>query len=151
TEALGIAKKTAGRYSEEIERLRQALASDGGSARRGGGDETTIAAEHQRLQAELSRMRQEVERLGLVEAEENAALRREIQNLAVQIMHGAPPARIEPQAASDVDPRAEDHGMSTDEAEIPDSMRAATSVKTKPTASSLGDRLKELSCSAGSS
>lgn len=143
TEAVAIAKKTAGRFSDEIERLREALASGGGSARRGADDEDTLAAENQRLQAELSRMRQEVERLSLVEAEDNAALRREIQNLAVQIMHGAPPARIEPQAVSREEQLADERGVSLDEAEAPESMRAASTGR-KKSGSSLGERLKKL-------
>lgn len=143
TEAVGIARKMAGRYSDEIERLRHALASGGGSGRRGGDDENSLAAENQRLQAELSRMRQEVERLSLAEAEDNAALRREIQGLAAQIMHGAPPAGTGPQAASNADTLKEDHSVSLEDAEVPESMRAARSGK-KRSGSSLGERLKKL-------
>lgn len=142
TEALGIARKTAGRYDEEIERLRAALESGGGTSRRGG-NKKDIAAENQRLQAELSRMRQEVERLSLGEAEDNAALRGEIQDLAARIMHGAPPPRVEPESLPADDPLTEGDGVSLDDAEAPESMRAAKSGK-KRSRSSLGERLKKL-------
>lgn len=151
TEALGIAKKTARRYSDEIGLLRETLESGGGAARRGGDDEDALAAENRRLQAEISRMRQELERLRLVDAEDSATLRREIQNLAVQIMQGAPPARVEPEPPAP-DLEEAEGGEDTEDAEEAaadaresgkDSARPAPRRGGKSGAS-LGERLKKL-------
>lgn len=96
TEALAIAKKTAQRYSGEIERLRQALEKGEGRRRWRGGD-AALAEENRKLQAELSRLRQEVERFRETDVADNALLKSEIHNLAERMMSGeaAPPAPAE--------------------------------------------------------
>lgn len=149
TEAVGIAKKAVIRNSDEIERLRGVLES-GGTSRRGNTGEDALTAENQRLQAEVSRMRQEIERLTLVEAEDNAALRREIQNLSVQIMHGAPPARIdagETAATDETKPESDEAAFEAEEDSGPDGNKPDSGGKRS--GASLGDRLKRLTERAG--
>lgn len=149
TEAVGIAKKAVIRNSDEIERLRGVLES-GGTSRRGNADEDALTAENQRLQAEVSRMRQEIERLTLVEAEDNAALRREIQNLSVQIMRGAPPARIDAgknAATDETKPESDEAAVEAEEDSGPDGNKPDSGGKRS--GASLGDRLKRLTERAG--
>lgn len=142
TEALGAAKKVAGRYSEEIERLRAALESGGAALRRGGLSEDALAAENQRLQAELSHMRQQVERVAVMEAEENAALRREIQSLSEQLMRGAPP-RVELEASpAETETIVLDGGG--EEADADGGARSAEGRGGRDGGTSLGERLKKL-------
>jgi hypothetical protein len=152
TEALGIAKKAAQRYSEEIERLREALEGGGaGTSRRGRGEsEDALTEENQRLQAEISRLRQEVAKFKEVEAAENAALRAELQTIADQIMHGtrpAAPAKKRDKAKAKEDEPAE--AAATDDSKPegrkkPARRRAPKSRARKKSAPSLGDRLKKL-------
>lgn len=95
TEALGIAKLAAQRYSQELEKLREAL--DEGSragqrrGKRGDDAETALARENQHLQAELSRLRQQLAELKEIEVADNALLRSEMHKLVKQMM-GAPAA-----------------------------------------------------------
>lgn len=150
TEALGIAKKAAQRYSEEIEQLREALEGGGaGAARRGRGESAdALTEENQRLQAEMSRLRQEVAKFKEVEAAENAALRGEIQTIADQMMHATPPAA--PETEGDGTEATEAKEKEPAETAAPDKDKPATRKKStrrrtrKKSAPSLGERLKKL-------
>ena len=95
TEALGIAKKAIQRHSDEIERLREVLESGGAKAAKAakGDDAETPEQENLRLQAELSRLRQQLVQFKEVEAADNAMLRSEMKKLADQMMSGKPPAK----------------------------------------------------------
>lgn len=111
TEAVGIAKKTAQRYSEEIERLRSTLETGGGAAllRKAGGGageggaSEQLAAENAKLVARISRLRQQLEDQKASEAAENAALRKEMHRLAELMMSGKKPAVQQ----AEKDPKAE--------------------------------------------
>ncbi len=72
----------------DIEGLRAALEGGGRVLRLGSKTDPELAKETQRLNAELSRLKEELE-LQKVNSEENAALRRELDRLAQQILTGA--------------------------------------------------------------
>jgi predicted nucleic acid-binding Zn-ribbon protein len=98
SEALKTARTTLHAQRADIERLRTALESGGGAALRGSGkvDARTLA-ESQRLNAELSKAQEELER-AKTSAHENALLRRELSKLTSQILavaraQGQPPVQ----------------------------------------------------------
>ncbi len=80
TAALSAAREETRRRAEELERLRLAMTAD-----------PRNADDPRRLNAELSRLREELQRRKQIEAQETADLMAEIQRLADQIMEG--PAR----------------------------------------------------------
>jgi len=86
SEALKTARTTLHNQRSDIERLRAALESGGGTAMRGmGKTDARSLAESQRLSAELSKTQEELER-AKTGADENALLRRELSRLASQIL-----------------------------------------------------------------
>ena len=86
SEALKSARTTLHNQRSDIERLRAALESGGGTAMRGmGKTDARSLAESQRLSAELSKTQEELER-AKTGADENALLRRELSRLASQIL-----------------------------------------------------------------
>jgi len=86
SEALKSARTTLHNQRSDIERLRTALESGGGTAMRGiGKTDARSLAESQRLSAELSKTQEELER-AKTSADENALLRRELSKLAAQIL-----------------------------------------------------------------
>jgi hypothetical protein len=86
SEALKSARTTLHNQRSDIERLRAALESGGGTAMRGlGKGDARSLAESQRLSAELSKTQEELER-AKTSADDNALLRRELSRLASQIL-----------------------------------------------------------------
>jgi predicted nucleic acid-binding Zn-ribbon protein len=86
SEALKSARTTLHNQRSDIERLRTALESGGGTAMRGiGKTDARSLAESQRLSAELSKTQEELER-AKTSADDNALLRRELSRLAAQIL-----------------------------------------------------------------
>ena len=86
SEALKTARTTLNNQRADIDRLRTALESTGGSGLRGlGKADARTLAEAQRLTAELSRAQEDLAR-AQTSAEENMHLRRELSRLASQIL-----------------------------------------------------------------
>jgi predicted nucleic acid-binding Zn-ribbon protein len=86
SDALKSARTTLHNQRADIERLRTALESGSGASLRGlGKPDARTLAESQRLNAELSRAHEELER-AKTSAEENMHLRRELSRLASQIL-----------------------------------------------------------------
>ncbi|MGH6866035.1 MAG: hypothetical protein ACREDO_07700 [Methyloceanibacter sp.] len=86
SEALKIARATVHNQRADIDRLRVALESGSASGMRGSSKaDARAVAESQRLNAELSRTLEELER-ARTSAQENAFLRRELTRLASQIL-----------------------------------------------------------------
>jgi hypothetical protein len=86
SDALKSARTTLHNQRSDIERLRTALESGGGTAMRGmGKTDARALAESQRLSAELSKTQEELER-AKTSADDNALLRRELSRLAAQIL-----------------------------------------------------------------
>jgi hypothetical protein len=89
SEALKTARTTLHNQRADIDRLRTALESGSGGGLRGlGKPDARTLAESQRLNAELSKMQEELER-ARTSAEENMLLRRELSRLASQILNVA--------------------------------------------------------------
>ena len=158
TEALGIANKAGKRYSEEIERLRVVLESGGAKARQGD-DAETPEQENMRLQAEISRLRQQLVQFKEVEVADNAMLRSEMKKLADQMMSGKPSAKkpaakkvAEAEDATATKSPANDDQDSADTAAPAKKKRArkapARQTRAKKSSRSLGERLKKLTAKA---
>jgi hypothetical protein len=88
SDALKTARMTMHNQRDDIERLRNALESGGGSVRGTGKRDAQTLAETQHLSAELSKAQEELAR-AQTNAEENALLRRELSRLAGQILNVA--------------------------------------------------------------
>ena len=86
SDALKTARATLHNQRADIERLRTALESSGGTSLRGlGKADARTLAESQRLTAELSKAQEDLER-AKASAQENMMLRRELSKLAAQIL-----------------------------------------------------------------
>lgn len=155
TEALGIAKKAIGRSDDEIEQLQKTL--DGNRLRvsntaEGEGSADQMA-DNQRLQAEVSRLRQEVGRLKEEDANNVAALKKEMHALSEQMLKGPPvkPARkvaAAPKPAStDTEDKAGD-GEDKKAAKPASGEKKSGKAAKKPSKTSLSDRLKKLTAKA---
>jgi chromosome segregation ATPase len=157
TDALGVAKKAAGRYSDEIERLRGALESAPAAAA-GAEDngEGAAVAENKRLQAEISRLRQEVGRLREEDAETAASLKAEMHELAERMLRGIPDEPAVPAASSADAGAAAETDAAADDGETPEETAGADSEKTsrrkkparrdagKKSSRGLSERLRQL-------
>jgi hypothetical protein len=85
SDALKTARTTLHNQRADIDRLRSALESGGGSLRGLGKPDARTLAESQRLSAELSKAQEELQR-ARTSAEENGLLRRELSRLGTQIL-----------------------------------------------------------------
>ncbi len=151
TEALGTAKKANGRFSTEIERLREALES--GAARDSGseadGDAAALDMANKRLQADISRLRQEVGQLREEDAAAAAALKDEMHELAGQMLRGTPvkarsPAAGKRKSAGSKADDQEDDAIETVAPKAEQRKRTSGRHAKKTSGRSLADRLKQL-------
>lgn len=153
TEALGVAKNAIARSEDEIEQLQKTL--DGNRLRvssegEGSADQN---AENQRLQAEISRLRQKVGKLKEEDASNVAALKKEMHELSDRMLKGLPikPATTIVAAPEPAPSDAEDKpDESADKKKAkPASGENKSDRKTKkPSRTSLSDRLKKLAVKA---
>lgn len=153
TEALALAKKTVDRHLAEIDTLREAMDAAGAAKRDGAEGSEALSAENQKLQAELSRLRQEAATYKEIAAAENAALRNEIQSIADQMMTGkvakpaADTAAKETEAAEASETPADDKtdaNASKEKKAPPRKRRTRRRTTAKKPSTSLSDRLKTL-------
>ncbi len=97
SDALKIARNTVNNQRSDIDRLRTSLeSSSGGSLRGSSKSDGRAVAESQRLAAELSRAQEELDR-AKTSAQESAFLRRELSQLASQILAATRNQAIEAQ------------------------------------------------------
>ncbi len=114
TEALRVAERTGRRHQAEAEQLRLVLnrgAAGADPAQRGEQQPENLVDQNLKLEAELSRLRDEIARLEDREETENAVLKAEMQRLAELMMgSGAPAAEPTARADGKTEPRAEADG-----------------------------------------
>lgn len=154
-EALSIAKKVIKRNVDEIEQLRKALESGplpvSGTAKAEGSAAQVF--ENQQLQAEISRLRQEIGQLKEEDASNVAALRDEMHELSERMLTGLP---VEPAKTADKakKPAKTDTNDQPEESKDTKAAKPVSGRKKprrrakKPTGTSLGDRLKRLTAKA---
>lgn len=162
TEALGLAKKAAQRYRQELDTLREAMETGILIGRRGKNrdvGEISLMQDNQRYQAQLSRLRQQIAEMKEIEVADNALLRSELQRLARQMMQAAPakPAKAEsasglplPPALAKTDGAAHEKRAETSTAKKEKALAAPTPARAdagggqQRPRTSLAERLKRL-------